>query len=82
MDTSWLQAALVWLGTALAVGLGFVVATVLIVLLMMQSLTEAYHSPEPVKFSHRTRLSTVLLLAAFGVGMLLRILQMQGLPLP
>ena len=60
-------------------GSGQVVAAVLIVLLMVQALREAYYSPEPVKFSHRTRLSTVLLLAIFGVGMLLRILQMQAL---
>ena len=80
MDTTPLQLILAWLGTALGVSLGFLVASALIALLMMQVLLDAYHSPTPVKYSHRIKLSTVVLLVVFGLGMLLRILQMQSLP--
>ena len=80
MDTTPLQLILAWLGTALGVSLGFLVASALIALLMMQVLLDAYHSPTPVKYFHRIKLSTVVLLVVFGLGMLLRILQMQSLP--
>ena len=80
MDTTTLQSILAWLGTALGVGLGFLVAGALIVLLMVQVLLDAHHSPERVKYPGGVKLSTVILLVVFGVGMLLRILQMQGLP--
>jgi chromate transport protein ChrA len=79
MDMTPLQSILVWLGTALGVGLGFLVAGALIILLMVQVLRDAYHSPAPGKYPHRVKLSTVALLVVFGFGMLLRILQMQGL---
>lgn len=80
MGTAPLQSMLAWLGTVLSVGLGFLVAGALIVLLMAQVLLDAHHSPILVKYPHWVKLSTVILLIVFGVGMLLRIIQMQGLP--
>jgi uncharacterized membrane protein YraQ (UPF0718 family) len=82
MDTTPLQSALASLGTALSVGLGFLVAVALITLLTAQVLRDAYHSPTLVIYPRRTKLITTVLLVAFGVGMLLRILQMQGLTGP
>jgi hypothetical protein len=82
MDTTPLQSALAWLVTALSVGLGFLVAVALVTWLTVQVLRDAYHSPRPVIYPRRTKLITIGLLAAFGVGMLLRILQMQGLTGP
>jgi hypothetical protein len=80
MDTTSLQLIVAWLGTALGVSLGFLVAGALIALLTVQVLLDAYHSPLTVKYAHRIKLSTVILLGVFGFGMLLRILQMQSLP--
>lgn len=79
MDMTSLQLTVAWLGTALGVSLGFLVAGALIALLTTQVLLDAYHSPVIVKYSHRIKLSTVILLVVFGVGMLLRILQMPSL---
>lgn len=78
MDTIPFQSVLTWLGQVLGVGLGFLVAAALIILLMLQVLLDAYHSPLPVKYPQRTKLITAMLLVAFGVGILLRILQLQG----
>jgi hypothetical protein len=79
MDMTSLQLTVAWLGTALGVSLGFLVAGALIALLTTQVLLDAYRSPVIVKYSHRIKLSTVILLVVFGVGMLLRILQMPSL---
>jgi len=79
MDTTPLQLILARLGTTLSVSLGLLVAGALMVLLMVQVLLDAYHSPAPVKYPHRVKLSTVVLLVVFGFGMLLRVLQMQSL---
>lgn len=74
MNTTILQSVLAWL----SVSLGFLAGVVLIVLLLVQVLLDAYHSPAPVKYPQWTQLSTAVLLVAFGIGMLLRILQLQG----
>jgi hypothetical protein len=79
MDTTPLQLILAWLGTALSVSLGLLAAGALMVLLMVQVLLDAYHSPAPVKYSHRVKQGTLALLVVFGFGMLLRVLQMQSL---
>ncbi len=75
MGATPLQLNVAWLGTALSTSLGFLAAGALIALLLTQVLLDAYHSPVPVKYSHRLKLSTVILLVVFGFGMLLRILQ-------